>query len=262
MKCPNKRKTSELPLGNRKPRLRKPTNWGSLAGLAKLQSCSQRTLREWCKKGLIREAQQTSGGHWRIRKPLGWETRVFLAKRRGEWPFKGEQEATLFSHSEWAELLMLARVCEKGLREDLPAPMRGESDVYDAMIEELDDETAQNVRHIHEEIERRLKNGKPFWDWILIGSMYQWFNHCGMVNPPCPTRSQVAKLLGLSRAAFYRRYSNPKEQIADAYVFAGGKLEERPANPNGLDEVENANRNAKRPNFRSIQSDYAPTFDF
>lgn len=52
-KCPIKQKTSALAASNAQQSLTKRRNSGSLAGLAKLQGRSQRTIREWCKEGVI-----------------------------------------------------------------------------------------------------------------------------------------------------------------------------------------------------------------
>src|SRR6266700_8261094 len=80
-------KTSDLTDGKDRGVRRRP-EWVSPTHLARLQGCSARTVREWCKGGLIQEAYQTRGGHWRIRMPLSGKTRLELHKRSSDWPFK------------------------------------------------------------------------------------------------------------------------------------------------------------------------------
>ncbi len=123
-KCPIKPKTSDVPASNGQQSLSKRRDWGSVAGLAKLQGCSQRTMREWCKKGLIPEAYQTPGGHWRIQKPLSIKTRDELEKRRADWPFRGVKGGDIagdFSE-DLAEWLLLAEVYQIDLHKRLPVP--------------------------------------------------------------------------------------------------------------------------------------------
>jgi hypothetical protein len=252
-KCPKDRKPSDFFSSN--GYRSSAEQQGSLDGLAKLQGCSQRTMREWCKKGLIQEAYLTRGGHWRIRRPLSWATRVFFAKRRKDWPFKNEQ-GPLVSDSEWAELLMLAMLYQQGLLEDLPVPTRWEEGC-DAIPDGFD-ENGKNARRIQAEIERRLRNQEPFWDWLLIGWTYQWVNHCSQENPPCPTVTQMAKFMGLTRPTFYRRYPDAEHDVANAFVLAGGRLKEQLPDTQGFDPVQRANRQAKKPSFSTIQNDYGP----
>jgi hypothetical protein len=241
-----------LAASNGKSGSSKQKNWGSLAGLAKLQGCSQRTMREWCKKGLIQEAEQTRGGHWRIRKPLGWKTLVFLAKRRGEWPFTAAGEKrSLFSDSEWAEILMLALVYRQGFREEPPVPYRWEETV---LWDEIDEEKAE-ARGIQNDIEKRLQNKGSFWDLLLNGWIYQWVNHCGIEDPPCPKVTQVADWLGLKRQTLYRRIPNVKDEIAKIYARIVGKSEAELPERQAFDSVELASRRAKKPGLDSLRHD-------
>src|SRR5260370_36889965 len=110
-KCPIKPKTSALAAGKGQRSLSKQRTWGSLAGLANHQGCSQRTMREWCKKGLIPEAYQTPGDQWRIQKPLSMKTRYELEKRRDDWPFQGVKVGEFRGDFEedFAQWLMLAQ---------------------------------------------------------------------------------------------------------------------------------------------------------
>jgi hypothetical protein len=252
-KCPIKQKTSDLAASNGQQSVSKRGNWGSLTGLAKIQGCSERTVREWCKKGLIQEAYQTPGGQWRIKKPLSWKTRVFLAKRRGEWPFKNMKgHESIVDDYQWAEWLMLAQLYQQGLLEDLPVPTLADAD---EVIAEPGDERAKTARWIQEEIIRRLKNKEPFWDLLLKGWMYQWVNHCSQENPRRPTVTQFAEFMKLTRPAFYRRYPNAKQEIADAYKLAGGKPQEELPHPDWEDPVLRQNLKAKKPGIESLHRD-------
>lgn len=250
--CPNKRKPSVSAASN--GQTVKQQNWGSLAGLAKLQDCSQRTMREWCKKGLIQEAYQTPGGQWRIQKPLSWKTRVFLAKRRGEWPFKDAvDDGRLADDYQWAEWLLLAQLYQQGLLEELPVPTLADAD---EVIAEPGDEKAKEARRIQEMIIQRLKNKEPFWDLLLIGWMYQWVSHCSQEDPSCPTATMFAQFMGLTRPAFYRRYPNAEQDIAKAYEIATTKRSKPELiDPNGLDPVLKQNLEAKKPGIESLHYD-------
>src|ERR1043166_603302 len=94
----------------RKQQFGKP-KYLSPAGLAKLQRCSERTIREWCKQDVIPEASRTRGGHYRISMPLSAQTRFALEKRSRNWPFKnsggdlqGDFEPDL---AEWLTLALI-----------------------------------------------------------------------------------------------------------------------------------------------------------
>src|SRR5437016_6018278 len=105
-KCPIKPKTSDLPNGTRAKGQREIVRCMSPAQLARLQGCSQRTAREYCKRNLILEAFMTRGGHWRIRLPLSEKTRVVLGRLRGDWwfgPWKKEVDGEI--EPDWAEVL-------------------------------------------------------------------------------------------------------------------------------------------------------------
>lgn len=258
-KCPIKRKTSDLAASNGQQNLRNRGNWGSLAGLAKIQGCSERTVREWCKQGLIKEAYQTPGGHWRIQKPLSWRTLVFLAKRLGEWPFKNTaDDGPLADDYQWAEWLLLAQLYQHGLLEELPVPTLADAD---DVIAQPGDETAKKARQIQEEIIRRLKKKEPFWDLLLIGWMYQWVYQSSQEDRGWPMVSRFAKFMGLTRAAFYRRYPTGRKAIKWAYYLVNYDAKPEPPDPDGLDSVQRANRGVKKSNFESIQKVYAPKGD-
>lgn len=106
-KCPIRGKSSDLPTANSGCETQK---YGSLAGLAMLQGCSPRTIREYCKRGLIPEGVRSPGGHWKIKKPLSEETRSLLSRLRGDWWFTNNENDDEFE-ADIAEDLMLAQLC-------------------------------------------------------------------------------------------------------------------------------------------------------
>src|SRR4029453_1040678 len=105
-------KTSDLAGSKKRP------EWLSPAQLAQLQRCSERTIREWGKKGRITEGYQPKGGHAPIRMPLSGRTRAWLHRRSGGWPFDDNAGDW---QGEWtddfAEWLMLAQLYQRDLEE-------------------------------------------------------------------------------------------------------------------------------------------------
>jgi hypothetical protein len=261
-KCPIKPKTSALAAGKGQQSLSKQRTWGSLAGLAKLQGCSQRTMREWCKKGLIREAYQTRGRQWRIQTPLSDKTRWELAKRRDDWPFKGKigKDGDLLDGYEWAELLSLAAWYKQPVGEPLPVLTMAEdvanngvgSNPIIPIIKEPDDEKARMARKIQIEIVNRLKKKKSFSDMILLGWVYQFW----LKNKRRPTVSEISQLIGISRYTFYQR-GYTTQGINKAYYDASGESKRDLPHPSGLDAVQIQNLNAKKKtSFKSLQSEF------
>jgi hypothetical protein len=248
-------KTSDLPGNKNRP------NWVSPAHLARFQDCDERTVREWCKKGLIPEAYQTPGGHWRIAMPLSWKTRAFLDRRSSDWPFKknardrrssdlGFKGAKDF-HGDWApdfaEWLMLAQLYQRYLGEDLPVPTIAElGDPVWEGIEQSTDPRAKIARRIQNEIIQRLENGKSFSDLLLKGWVYQFWRR----YKRRPTVAEIAEFMGLSVGAFYRRYT--RAEMYKALRTACGRVAPRLPDPKGLDSVQRANIRAKKKlRFRS-----------
>src|SRR5260370_29163500 len=112
-----------------KPKYLSPADLAGIGGPLKgrpgrkRQNCSERTVREWCKQGLIPEAYQTCGGHWRIRMPLSVKTRYQLDKRSTDWPFEDSGEDFQGDwNPEMAEWLMLAQLYQQRLEDDFPVP--------------------------------------------------------------------------------------------------------------------------------------------
>lgn len=153
--------------------------------------CSERTVREYCKAGKIPEAIRTRGGQWRIRRPFSGKTRLLFAKIRGDWPFDGSSEKEDELNPEFAEWLVEAQLYEKKLGEYFPEP-----DLAD--LEPSKRAAAAQIQCL---IWQRLQNGKPLSDLILLGCVYQFW----LKNQCCPTVSQIAELMRISRSAFYRK---------------------------------------------------------
>jgi hypothetical protein len=256
-KCPIKQKTSALAASNAQQRFTKRRDWGSLAGLAKLQGCSQRTIREWCKGGSIPEAYQTRGGQWRIQKPLSGKTRWELARRRDDWPFKGIKIGEIggdFS-PDIAERLLLTQLFEVGISETIPVPYLAELDLdllEQGLIKQPIGKKEILARRIQDLITERLEAGKSFSDLLLKGWVYFFWRE----NKKCyPTVAEIAQLMGISRDTFYRRGHTSKE-IARAYYTASGESKRDLPDLDGLDSVQRANRNARKRTFASLQHDY------
>jgi len=239
---------------------------GPLKGNArrKRQNCSQRTVREWCKKGLISEAYQTKGGHWRIRMPLSGKTLRELEMRDRDSPFyknaryKRSKDVRIKGfHGNWApelaESLLLAQIYQVDSLEGVPAPTLAElEDLLDeGLIEEPTDEKAKAARRIQDEIIRRLETGKPFWDLLVKGWVYQlWLEN----QQRLPTVEQVAEVMGLSRPALYYRGYNAKK-LAKDYRTACDQLKRDLPDLDGLDPVQRRSLMAKKRGFGSIDRD-------
>jgi hypothetical protein len=243
-------KTSDLE-GGKEPVRRQP-KFLRLSRVAAELGFSERTIRDWCKQRLIQEAYQTPGGHWRIRMPLSGKTRILLNSRSGEWPFKKNAEDF---EGDWdhdfAEWLLLAQLYECALDERVPVPYLAEQ--WDSIAQDLteeaeqaDPERASKARRIQDEIIRRLQAGKSFSDLLLIGWVYQFW----LKNQRGPTVGEIADFMGLSRQAFYRRYT--RADLYRALRVARGHVKARLPDPGGLDSVQKANLKAKK---RTIDHD-------
>jgi hypothetical protein len=251
--CPKKRKPSDLAATNGQQSLSKQPNWGSVAGLAKRQGCSQRTMREWCKKGLIEEAYQTRGGQWRIHKPLSMKTCLFLEKRRKDYPFKGKTVIKTLKDWMWAfeperaEMHALARLFECEIREDIPVPYTWEWVDYTNGLPKPRNEKEEVARKIQREIKRHSRNGESLSGVILISDVYQWIRKFSPEDRYSPRVTQLASFVGISRQAFYRLYPNPRRKIEEAYSVLYGEPSKRELpDPSGLDPVLKQNINAKK----------------
>ena len=266
-KCPIKPKTSDLdPPAERKasgrPNYLSPAQLAQLLGPLKQRPgrrprcCSERTVREWCKRGLIPEAYQTPGGHWRIGMPLSMKTRHELEKRAPDSPWyrKIRKLEEVFA-PEIVEMLMLARIYGVDVHDKVPVPYLAE--LEDRPHQEELTENAINgkeraARQIQDLISQRLEAGKSLSDLFLIGSVYKFW----LDNKRRPTVAEIADLMKMSRQAFYRRYST--QELNEAYFTVTGESKRDLPDPDGLDPVQRANRNARKPSFASLQRDYNP----
>ena len=224
------------------------TSFCQTGQLAEAQGCSQRTVREWCKKGDIPEAYQTPGRHWRIRMPLSKKTRRLLQRRSSNWPFKKKgRDFQGDWEPDFAEWLTLAQLYQQRLGEPLPVPTIAEQGdpMWEEIIEECTDPRAEMAREIQEEIIRRIQNKESFSDMLLTGWVYQFWHE----KKRRPTVAELAEFMGKSRDTFNRHYT--LAQLYRALRVACGRVETRMADPEGLDAVQRANRKAKKPRFGS-----------
>lgn len=89
---------------------------------------------------------------------------------------------------------------------------------------------------------QRLETGKPFWDMLVLGWVYQLSRE----NQRLPTLAEVAERVWLSRPALYRKKCSAKT-IAKAYQVAIGELRRDLPGAHELDSAPRANRKAKKP---------------
>ena len=250
-KRPIKAKTSGLTGKSRADRgLRGRPAWLSLGRLAQLQRCSERTIREWCKQGLIPESYKTPGGHWRVRMPLSVKTRYQLEKRRDDWFF--DQRAGDFQGdfaADFAEWLMLAQLYQRRLDEHLPVPAIAE--LGDALCNGRIDQTRKGkiARRIQGLIIARLERKETFSDLVLLGWVYQFWRK----EKRPPTAREAAQLLGLSRDTFYRRYTGAALRKA-CFDVSGESRRDLP-DLDGLDPVKRANLKSRKTGFANRNRD-------
>ena len=154
---------------------------------------------------------------------------------------------------DFAEWLMLAQVYEVDFFEAIPVPYLAElgDPLCDDLIKPHDggggkDATAIRIQKL---IIQRLTTGESFSDLLLIGWVCQFWrkNECE------PTVTQIAKLMGLSRGAFYRRHT--AHELHTAYLTASGKSTQGLPDPDGLDPVQKANLRSRKPGFASLNRD-------
>jgi hypothetical protein len=268
-KCAIKPKTSDLPNGASAKGQREVVRCMSPAQLARIQGCSQRTIREYCKRKLIPEAFLTQGGHWLIRLPLSPKTLVVLGRLRGDWwfgPWKKEVEGEI--ESDWAEMLLLAQFCEMDVDEFVATShLPGVIEPHESECVSVPDDSGhaegpdeqdldiikkrETANRIRSAINERVQKRQFLSDWILAGQVYQFWRK----KDRCPTVAEIANLMGISRDTFNRRGHTP-EEIARAYLTASGELTRDLPDLRGLDSVQRANRKAKKSTFESLQRDH------
>jgi hypothetical protein len=184
--------------------------------------------------------------------PLSVKTRLELEKRSGDWPFDDNAGDW---QGEWtddfAEWLMLAQLYQRELEEGVPVPTIAElGDPIWEGIEQSTDPRAKMARQIQDKIIQRLENGKPLWDLIVKGWVYQFW----LSNQRLPTVEEVAELMRLSRPALYYRGYNAK-RLAEDYFTATGELKRELPDLGGLGSVQRQNVAAKKQGFGSIDRD-------
>jgi excisionase family DNA binding protein len=241
-------KTSVL-AGSGKRGMRRRT-WLSLAQVARLQDCSERTVREWCKKGEIPEAYQTAGGHWRIRLPLSGKTIAMLHRRSRDWPFekgKGDMQG------EWApdvaERLMIAEWYQRCLDQGISMPpiTELEDPFTEEVIEPSTDPIVLKAREIHDQIMQRIQNKKYISDLSLRG----WVCDFWRKNQRPPTVAGIAQGMGLSKTAWYRRYK--RKDLYQAWRDVCGRVEPDLADVSGLNSAQRQSQEAKKPGLAKLK---------
>jgi hypothetical protein len=159
--------------------------------VARVLECTERSVRDYCREGKIPEAFRTPAGHWRIALPLSGETKLFLQRIRGEWPFNGGKEVEGEFDSDIAGWLMEAMLYGKDWQECFPAPE----------LADLEPSKREAAAKIQSLIWERLKSGDGFSDLLLLGLVYQFW----LKTDNYPSVGEVADLMGISRSEFFRR---------------------------------------------------------
>jgi hypothetical protein len=210
----------------------------------------------------------TQGGHWRIRLPLSQKTRVVLGRLRGDWwfgPWKKDAEGEF--EPDWAEMLLLAQFCQMDVDEfvatsylpGVKEPSEGECvSVPDNSTQTKEPgeqdpnetEKRKNANRIRSAIYERVQKRQSLSDWILAGLVYQFWRK----EKRCPTVTEIADLMGISRDTFYRR-GHTTQEIERAYLTASGELKRDLPDLSGLDSVQRANWKAKKPTVESLHRD-------
>jgi hypothetical protein len=160
------------------------------AQLAKFLGCDQRTVRKYCKEGLIQEAEQTAGGHWRIRMPLSGKTKNWVYRLKNPSP-KGHRLGFPigdFDEEDAERLLMAAARDADWLDDALDSELLG------------NDLPKQDWAPIQRKIVERLRKHEACDDLLLVGWIFQ------LERSGKATQQRLAECLGLTRPTFHRRY--------------------------------------------------------
>jgi len=173
-----------------------------------------------------------------------------LERRSADWPFTDRKLEDIFA-PEIAEPLTLALIFEVDLSGEVPVPYLAE--LADRPHQELTEHATNGKEsaagQIQDLITERLEAGESISDILLIGFVYKFW----LDNERPPTLAEIAALMKLSRQAFHRRYSSL--ELNKAYLIASGEFKRDLPDPDGLDPVQRANRNAKKPGFSKIHRD-------
>jgi hypothetical protein len=184
--------------------------------------------------------------------PLSGKTRLELEKRSRDWPFEeGAGDLQGNWDPELAESLLLAQLYQRDIDEGVPVPALAElADLLQQGLieEEPTDENERRARRIQDEIIQRLETGKPFWDLLVWGWVYEFSRR----NQRCPTVAEVADLMRLSRPALYRRNCDA-DTIDRAYLIAIREFKRELPDPSGLDSAQRQSRDAKKPGFARLK---------
>jgi hypothetical protein len=198
-----------------------------LAGLARWLGKSQRTVREYCKRGLIPEAVRTPGGHWRLRLPLSAKTKFKLAKLKDPSLKKRKLGIPTGNFDlEFTEWRLLARIYSLNVFGDEVSPAPSLYDLTDPLFQ-----SQENVKGQEEGVTKWLIGGKDdeeisarlmqrqlviiaatkgaarrrllLQDLLLRGVIYEcWCED----KRRLPMATTVIRRLGISRYAFYHHY--------------------------------------------------------
>jgi hypothetical protein len=186
--------------------------------------------------------------------PLSIRTRRWLTDRTEGSPFdQTVQDLRRMFAPEIAEALMLARLFEVDIYDKVPVPYLAElpdRPHQEELTKDAINGKKRAARQIQDVIPQRLEAGKSISDILLLGFVYKFW----LDNKRRPTVAEIADLMNMSRSAFYRRYTS--KELNKAYLDITGEFKRDVPDPDGLDAVQKANRNAKKPNFASLQRDY------
>jgi hypothetical protein len=207
--------------------------------LARIAGCSERTIREYCKRQKIPEAIRTRGGHFRIVRPLSGQTRLFLEKLRGGWPFDGSSDAEGEFEPDYAESLLLAHLYDLDLDEFVSDPVA----VY------RDPKKLDAAEKIEKAIFERQGKQKGFSNLILVGSVCRFWRR----HKRAPTVQEIANAMRVSRSTFYRRYR--RQDLNKAVFIASGEARRELQDHSGFDASQRTSWQAKKPGFSNLQRD-------
>ena len=261
-------------------------NWLSLGSLVRFVGCSHRTMRQYCKRGLILEAFTTPGGRWRVDLSLSPKTDLslspktkrFLLKKKNRFAgVRDDGESIGDFESELAEILTEAHV-----RGKLVENLYDEADEGDLSATEINtlDRIAKEGRaaEMHKALRAIRRRGgktpldqekldqierdgfaarKRIWETQLLGWVKQHLlkypGRCP-TEPP-PTVAEITQTMKISRSEFYRRGLSSKK-IKGAYRIALNEFICDLADSIAVDSTHRANVKAKKATFSQLQNEF------